>query len=59
MIIKLEISSDSNLNEIKDKLILNGIDIIDESLTIHGNYELTIIADTKAKVLLVADLYFG
>lgn len=59
MIIKFQVSSDSNLNEILLKLKSNGIDIIDQSVTMHGNWELTVVADDFSQVELISSIYFG
>lgn len=59
MIIKFQISVDANLQQILDKLTSNGIDVVDQSVTMHGNYELTVIADDLHKVELISSIYFG
>ena len=59
MIIKFVVSSDSNLTEILNKLKSSFISVINQSVTEHGNTELTVIADTKDQVLLISSIYFG
>lgn len=59
MIIKVQIPLEADLILVRFYFESRFIDIVDEKLTEHGNTEFTLIADTKHKVLEVANLYFG
>lgn len=59
MIIKLQISLDADLILVRYHFEANEIDVVNERLTEHGNTEFTLIADTKAKVDAICELYFS
>lgn len=59
MIIKLQISLDADLTLVRYNFESNGIEIVDEKLTEHGNTQFTVIADTKYKVEVISEIYFS